>query len=303
MFDYCSINSIAFYSHLSINQCSGKTYFPSSHGEDDGRREGRTCFQRPLSSSMKNQVRHGVERPNYTDERVTIDIEESRAENAALNLFRRKLTDNPLLVGVVVLNISSITPMYSLKGHRLFVLLPQHVLSGLAVDPFQAPDHHPATFSLDQPPSKSIWIILRLVFFFFAIEFMYAVETALTVPILSSLRVSESYVTSANDVFSYVISLPRYYSLAWLISPILGFFLQPVIGMWSDTCKCRWGRRRPFILAFAIGIFSWKSYFLHQAYFIFRRLHRRGITTQQFRFRRTPRRSHWAWNSSLRFCI
>ncbi|CAF0995507.1 unnamed protein product [Adineta steineri] len=67
---------------------------------------------------------------------------------------------------------------------------------------------------------------------------MYAVETALTVPILTSLRVPESF-----------------YSMAWLISPILGFFLQPIIGMWSDTCKCKWGRRRPFILAFAIGAF------------------------------------------------
>jgi len=49
-------------------------------------------------------------------------------------------------------------------------------------------------FVLDQPPPKSFWVILRLVFFFFAIEFMYAVETALTVPILTSLRVPESYV-------------------------------------------------------------------------------------------------------------
>lgn len=47
---------------------------------------------------------------------------------------------------------------------------------------------------VDQPPSKSLWVILRLVFFFFAIEFMYAAETALTVPILTSLRVPESYV-------------------------------------------------------------------------------------------------------------
>ena len=41
--------------------------------------------------------------------------------------------------------------------------------------------------------------------------------------------------------------------MAWLVSPILGFFFQPIVGVWSDTCKCRWGRRRPFILAFAIG--------------------------------------------------
>ena len=44
------------------------------------------------------------------------------------------------------------------------------------------------------PPRKSFWIILRLVFFFFAIEYMYAVETALTIPIFSLLRVDESYV-------------------------------------------------------------------------------------------------------------
>jgi hypothetical protein len=49
--------------------------------------------------------------------------------------------------------------------------------------------------------------------------------------------------------------------MAWLISPILGFFLQPIFGMWSDTCKCRWGRRRPFILAFAIGRFISKYLF------------------------------------------
>jgi hypothetical protein len=56
-------------------------------------------------------------------------------------------------------------------------------------------------FILDQPPTKSFWIILRLVFFFFAIEFMYAVETALTVPILTSLRVPESYVIQESSVF------------------------------------------------------------------------------------------------------
>ncbi len=49
--------------------------------------------------------------------------------------------------------------------------------------------------------------------------------------------------------------------MAWLISPILGFFFQPIVGMWSDTCKCRWGRRRPFILAFAIGRFIYKYLF------------------------------------------
>jgi hypothetical protein len=54
-------------------------------------------------------------------------------------------------------------------------------------------------FFLDQRPSKSFWIILRLVFFVLAIEFMEAVETALTVPILTSLHVDESYVIFQNN--------------------------------------------------------------------------------------------------------
>jgi solute carrier family 45 protein 1/2/4 len=117
-------------------------------------------------------------------------------------------------------------------------------------------------FVLDQPPTKSFWVILRLVFFFFAIEFMYAVETALTVPILTSLRVPESYVIRQKKFFLFSrFCLLRFYSMAWLISPILGFFLQPIVGMWSDSCKCRWGRRRPFILAFAIGKFILKYLF------------------------------------------
>jgi putative effector of murein hydrolase len=58
---------------------------------------------------------------------------------------------------------------------------------------------------LDQRPSKSFWIILRLVFFVLAIEFMEAVETALTVPILMSLHVDESYVIFQNSLFDIFI--------------------------------------------------------------------------------------------------
>ena len=60
---------------------------------------------------------------------------------------------------------------------------------------------------------------------------------------------------NSSDLNEICFFLKRYLSMAWIVSPILGFFVQPIIGMWSDTCKCRWGRRRPFILAFAIGRF------------------------------------------------
>lgn len=35
--------------------------------------------------------------------------------------------------------------------------------------------------------------------------------------------------------------------------PISGFIVQPVVGVWSDGCRSRLGRRRPFLIAGAIG--------------------------------------------------
>ncbi|XP_026721339.1 membrane-associated transporter protein isoform X3 [Athene cunicularia] len=69
----------------------------------------------------------------------------------------------------------------------------------------------------------------------FGREFCYAVEAAFVTPVLLS------------------VGLPKnLYSLVWLISPVLGFVLQPVVGSASDNCTCSWGRRRPYILGLGI---------------------------------------------------
>ncbi|KFQ61819.1 membrane-associated transporter protein [Pelecanus crispus] len=69
----------------------------------------------------------------------------------------------------------------------------------------------------------------------FGREFCYAVEAAFVTPVLLS------------------VGLPKHlYSLVWLISPVLGFMLQPVAGSASDHCTCSWGRRRPYILGLGI---------------------------------------------------
>ncbi|PKU72403.1 sucrose transport protein SUT1-like [Dendrobium catenatum] len=50
----------------------------------------------------------------------------------------------------------------------------------------------------------------------------------------------------------YVQTLGLPHSLAsimWLCGPIAGFVVGPTIGMWSDRCGSRFGRRKPFILA------------------------------------------------------
>uniref|UniRef100_A0A8C4YX96 Solute carrier family 45 member 1 n=1 Tax=Gadus morhua TaxID=8049 RepID=A0A8C4YX96_GADMO len=70
----------------------------------------------------------------------------------------------------------------------------------------------------------------------FGIEFSYAMETAYVTPVLLQMGLPD-----------------QFYSLVWFISPILGFLVQPFLGAWSDRCTSRFGRRRPFIFALAIG--------------------------------------------------
>ena len=36
------------------------------------------------------------------------------------------------------------------------------------------------------------------------------------------------------------------------MSPLVGFILQPMLGVWSDRCQSRLGRRRPFILVLTL---------------------------------------------------
>ncbi|XP_034565799.1 membrane-associated transporter protein [Notolabrus celidotus] len=87
-----------------------------------------------------------------------------------------------------------------------------------------------------EPPKRSRGRLILHGMVMFGREFCYAVEAAFVTPVLLS------------------VGLPRsLYSLVWLISPILGFLLQPIIGSASDYCRSSWGRRRPYILA--LGIF------------------------------------------------
>ncbi|XP_008935098.1 PREDICTED: membrane-associated transporter protein-like, partial [Merops nubicus] len=85
------------------------------------------------------------------------------------------------------------------------------------------------------PSSQVVGRLIMHSMAMFGREFCYAVEAAFVTPVLLS------------------VGLPKnLYSLVWLISPILGFVLQPVVGSASDHCTCSWGRRRPFILGLGI---------------------------------------------------
>lgn len=92
-----------------------------------------------------------------------------------------------------------------------------------------------AVFRAVEPPRRSRGRLILHGLVMFGREFCYAVEAAFVTPVLLS------------------VGLPRsLYSLVWLISPILGFLLQPIIGSASDYCRSKWGRRRPYILVLGI---------------------------------------------------
>ncbi|XP_077398521.1 membrane-associated transporter protein [Vanacampus margaritifer] len=92
-----------------------------------------------------------------------------------------------------------------------------------------------AVFGQVEPPRRSRGRLILHGLVMFGREFCYAVEAAFVTPVLLS------------------VGLPRsLYSLVWLISPILGFLLQPVIGSASDYCRSPWGRRRPYILTLGL---------------------------------------------------
>uniref|UniRef100_A0A3Q2NTL5 Solute carrier family 45 member 2 n=1 Tax=Fundulus heteroclitus TaxID=8078 RepID=A0A3Q2NTL5_FUNHE len=106
-------------------------------------------------------------------------------------------------------------------------------------------------FGAVESPRRSRGRLILHSLVMFGREFCYAVEAAFVTPVLLS------------------VGLPRsLYSLVWLISPIQGFLLQPIIGSASDYCRSPWGRRRPYILVLGIMMLIGLSMFLNGDAFI-----------------------------------
>lgn len=104
----------------------------------------------------------------------------------------------------------------------------------------------PVVFGVVELPRRSRGRLLLHGMVMFGREFCYAVEAAFVTPVLLSVGLPQSL-----------------YSLVWLISPILGFLLQPIIGSASDYCRSPWGRRRPYILALGIMMLVGLTLFLN----------------------------------------
>jgi maltose/moltooligosaccharide transporter len=92
-----------------------------------------------------------------------------------------------------------------------------------------------AQIKLVEKPRLSVWQIFTMSFGFLGIQFGFALQNGNTSRILRSFGAD-------------VDQLPAF----WLVAPLTGMIVQPLIGHYSDRTWNRLGRRKPFFLTGAI---------------------------------------------------
>ena len=81
----------------------------------------------------------------------------------------------------------------------------------------------------------SFWDMWNLSFGFFGVQIAYALQSA---------NISRIFATLGAD--------PHQLSFFWILPPLMGMIVQPLIGKWSDRTWTRMGRRKPYLLVGAI---------------------------------------------------
>ena len=77
--------------------------------------------------------------------------------------------------------------------------------------------------------------MFNLSFGFFGVQIAYALQSA---------NISRIFATLGAD--------PHQLSFFWILPPLMGMIVQPLIGHWSDRTWCKMGRRKPYLLIGAI---------------------------------------------------
>jgi maltose/moltooligosaccharide transporter len=86
-----------------------------------------------------------------------------------------------------------------------------------------------------QSRSLTFGQLVNLSFGFFGVQIAYALQSA---------NISRIFATLGAD--------PHQLSFFWILPPLMGMIVQPLIGRWSDRTWCRLGRRKPYLLVGAI---------------------------------------------------
>lgn len=83
--------------------------------------------------------------------------------------------------------------------------------------------------------SLSFAQLVNLSFGFFGVQIAYALQSA---------NISRIFATLGAD--------PHQLSFFWILPPLMGMIVQPLIGKYSDRTWCRMGRRKPYLLVGSI---------------------------------------------------
>lgn len=84
-------------------------------------------------------------------------------------------------------------------------------------------------------PDLSFWKLWNISFGFFGVQIAYALQSA-----------------NISRIFSTLGADPHSLSYFWILPPLAGIIVQPIIGALSDKTWCRFGRRIPYLFVGAI---------------------------------------------------
>ena len=88
---------------------------------------------------------------------------------------------------------------------------------------------------MTKKPDLSFWQLWNLSFGFFGVQIAYALQSA---------NISRIFATLGAD--------PHSLSFFWILPPLMGIIVQPLVGKYSDRTWCRFGRRIPYLFAGAL---------------------------------------------------
>ncbi|MDM8208830.1 MFS transporter [Bacteroides gallinaceum] len=84
-------------------------------------------------------------------------------------------------------------------------------------------------------PDLSFWKLWNISFGFFGVQIAYALQSA-----------------NISRIFSTLGADPHSLSYFWILPPLAGIVVQPIIGALSDRTWCRFGRRIPYLFVGAL---------------------------------------------------
>ena len=86
-----------------------------------------------------------------------------------------------------------------------------------------------------QIPDQSFWKLWNISFGFFGVQIAYALQSA-----------------NISRIFSTLGADPHNLSYFWILPPLMGIIVQPIIGALSDKTWTRYGRRIPYLFVGAV---------------------------------------------------